>query len=51
MNIIRIKKRKIKNDHFDEAKQWNKERKFQKVLKKKIAIKIKIRLNKKMSEK
>jgi hypothetical protein len=30
INIIRLKKKKVRSDHFDEAKRRNKENKFQK---------------------
>jgi hypothetical protein len=43
---MRLKKERIKSDHFNEAK-----RKSQRVSRREIIIEIKIRLNKKMSEK
>jgi hypothetical protein len=46
INIIRLKRKKIKSDHFDEAR-----RKSQRISRREIAIEIKIRLIKKMFEK
>jgi hypothetical protein len=46
INIIRLKRKRIKSDHFDEAR-----RKSQRISKRKIAIEINIRLNKKMLKK
>jgi hypothetical protein len=46
ISIIRFKKERVKNDHFYEARC-----KSQRISKRKIAIEIKIRLNRKMFEK